>query len=130
MVLVLQNSMQFRLILSFHTTSLHWSRLRTPSAVFAVNDRIGEIASPNGGFGALVPNSGYWSITATQFDEINATLPTVGLIMRMPGLEEAVLKVDGRLSVFCSHSHCDGLSYSRFLRLHPNYRHSSCRNNF
>lgn len=22
-----------------------------------------------------------WSITATQFDEINATLPTVGLIM-------------------------------------------------
>ena len=42
-------------------------------------------------------NDGLCSIAGAAFVEINATLPTVGLHMRMPGLEEALLKVDGRL---------------------------------
>lgn len=45
-------------------------------------------------------NFRFWSNAGAAGIEINSTLPTVGLHLRMPGLEEAVPKVDGRQWVY------------------------------
>ena len=43
-----------------------------------------------------------WSIAGAAAIEIAATLATAGVHLRMPGLEEAVLKVNGQLRVLKS----------------------------
>ena len=42
----------------------------------------------------------YWSMAGAHFSEFNATLMTVGLYKRVPGLEQANRKVDLLLSAF------------------------------
>ena len=60
--------------------------------------------SASGRYGTATPNPRSWSNAGAVVTKISATLPSAGMHMRMPGLEEAIVKVDGRLRVSKSQS--------------------------
>jgi len=54
----------------------------------------------NGYYGACIPIAGTWSIGSGHFARFNATLPTVGLNKRVPGLEKPVREAQWLLSAW------------------------------